>query len=171
MTKILIPVEEQRFAEAQVDFLSKHRFSPDTCFSLLSVIRPVVVQDYGFAYPYTYLESITREEEAYAKDLLSQVEKQLREAYPENVINSVTFLGDPAHEIINLAKEGNYDWIVMGSHGRTGLERFFLGSVSQKVVSNAHCSVTIVRIPRPEKAEASKSASSQAKEPSAVAKG
>jgi nucleotide-binding universal stress UspA family protein len=55
--------------------------------------------------------------------------------------------GDPKSKIINAAEEWHADLIVLGSHGRKGLERFLLGSVSEAVMLHAHCSVEIARLP------------------------
>jgi len=55
--------------------------------------------------------------------------------------------GDPAAEILKLADELAVQLIAMGSHGRNGILRIFLGSVSRKVLDRAHCSVLIVRAP------------------------
>jgi nucleotide-binding universal stress UspA family protein len=54
-------------------------------------------------------------------------------------------IGSPATLIIEKAEEWKSDLIVMGSHGRTALGRFFFGSVSQKVLHEANCSVRIAR--------------------------
>ena len=56
--------------------------------------------------------------------------------------------GDPRHVILDYAAELGCDWIVMGSHGRRGLERLLMGSVSEAVARHAHCSVHIVRVRR-----------------------
>src|SRR5262249_31325737 len=55
--------------------------------------------------------------------------------------------GDPADEILRFADEIGADLIVMGSHGRTGVMRVLMGSVSRKVLDRAKCPVLIVRIP------------------------
>jgi nucleotide-binding universal stress UspA family protein len=52
---------------------------------------------------------------------------------------------DPRHAIVDAARTWKADVIVMGSHGRTGLERLLLGSVAESVVRHAPCSVDIVR--------------------------
>ena len=59
-------------------------------------------------------------------------------------------IGDPAAEIVRVAKDENVDMIVMGTHGRTGLLRLLMGSVAELVVRRAHCNVLTVR--RPEQA-------------------
>ena len=53
--------------------------------------------------------------------------------------------GHPAEEILKYARENNVDQIVMGSHGRSALQRAFLGSVSQAVANQADCPVTVVK--------------------------
>lgn len=53
--------------------------------------------------------------------------------------------GQPFVQILRCAREVRADIIVMGSRGRTGLAQVLLGSVAQKVVSDAPCSVLIVR--------------------------
>ena len=53
--------------------------------------------------------------------------------------------GTPAEQIVLAAKSERADLIVMGTHGRTGLARLFLGSVAERVVSAAPCPVLTVR--------------------------
>jgi phosphoglycerate kinase len=55
--------------------------------------------------------------------------------------------GDPASEILKLADEMGVDLIAMGAHGRTGVLRVFVGSVSRKVLDHARCPVLIARVP------------------------
>ena len=53
--------------------------------------------------------------------------------------------GDPADEIIQAAEEHAVDLVVLGSHGTSGIKRFLLGSVSDKVLIYAPCSVLIIK--------------------------
>lgn len=53
--------------------------------------------------------------------------------------------GHPADDICRHANEHDVDLIVMGSHGRSGLKRAILGSISHSVVNSADCAVTIVK--------------------------
>ena len=55
--------------------------------------------------------------------------------------------GDPKSKIIDAASKWHADLIVVGAHGRKGLDRFLMGSVSEAVARHASCSVEIVRIP------------------------
>jgi nucleotide-binding universal stress UspA family protein len=56
-----------------------------------------------------------------------------------------TLRGAPFVEIVRYAKNHNIDAIVMGTHGRTGLNHVFMGSVAENVVRHATCPVLIVR--------------------------
>ena len=60
-------------------------------------------------------------------------------------INVAQIWGHPARDICSYAAENDVDLIVMGSHGRTGLKKLLLGSVSHAVVNTANCAVTVVR--------------------------
>jgi universal stress protein A len=56
--------------------------------------------------------------------------------------------GHSASAIMQIAQERQCDLIVMGSHGRTGLGRLFMGSVAEQVVRNACCPVLTVKLPQ-----------------------
>ena len=52
--------------------------------------------------------------------------------------------GSPARVILEVAKEEDVDLIVMGSSGKSGFDRFIMGSVADKVVNSAKCAVLVV---------------------------
>jgi nucleotide-binding universal stress UspA family protein len=54
-------------------------------------------------------------------------------------------IGDPTEQILNVAAEANADVVVVGTHGRTGVRRWLLGSVAERVVRYAGCPVLVVR--------------------------
>lgn len=79
----------------------------------------------------------------------------LERAIPAEVADRLTVLrvarhGVPFHEICRYAKEESIDVIVLGTHGRTGLAHFLLGSVAERVVRSAPCPVLTVRHPEHE---------------------
>ncbi len=55
-------------------------------------------------------------------------------------------MGDPATEIVRVAKEEDPELVVLGTHGRTGLSRILMGSVAEAVVRHAPCPVLIYRL-------------------------
>jgi nucleotide-binding universal stress UspA family protein len=60
---------------------------------------------------------------------------------------AVALSGNAREAILEEAQKWDADLIVVGSHGRRGFKRFLLGSVSEAVAMNAHCSVVVVRGP------------------------
>ncbi len=57
----------------------------------------------------------------------------------------VTLEGNPSHEIIEFADNNDIDLIVLGTLGKTGLDRFLLGSVAEKVTRNSKVPVLVVQ--------------------------
>lgn len=159
-----MPVEEKGFAEAQVDFLGKHELEADAEITILAVIVPLVGPDYGIAMPHAYLETLHKQDEKYFGDLVAYVENRIKKQFPQIKVNTLIETGRAPAEILRVASEGKYDWIVMGSHGRSGFERFFLGSVSLAVVNHIECSVSIVRLAQ----DSSKQKPVQEKEPAKI---
>lgn len=58
--------------------------------------------------------------------------------------------GKPAAEILEAARTHGSDTVVMGTHGREGIDRLLLGSVAETVVRRAACTVVVVKPPRAE---------------------
>lgn len=51
----------------------------------------------------------------------------------------------PSNGVVNFANSNDFDLVVMGSHGRSGIKKAILGSVAAKVVENADCAVLIIK--------------------------
>jgi nucleotide-binding universal stress UspA family protein len=82
-------------------------------------------------------------EEALA--LAGKARARLKSYFTAWEVSGETASGSPAREILKKADAYKPDLIVLGCQGRSALGRFFLGSVSQKVVSEACCSVRVAR--------------------------
>ncbi len=63
-------------------------------------------------------------------------------------VDTAAVAGVPWDQIVKQAEKDHAQLIVMGTHGRTGLHRALVGSVAEKVVRHATCSVLVVREPR-----------------------
>jgi nucleotide-binding universal stress UspA family protein len=77
---------------------------------------------------------------------LERTKKGLEAAGARNLTTQL-LRGVPASEIVAFAKDSAADLIVMGTHGRTGLEHVIVGSVAERVVRRASCPVLVVRSP------------------------
>jgi nucleotide-binding universal stress UspA family protein len=95
--------------------------------------------DMGLALPETYLQEV---EEAVQRSMEAAL---ARVAAAELTGERVVLYGVPFQEIVETAKARQVDLIVMGTHGRTGLMHVLLGSVAERVVRLAPCSVLVVR--------------------------
>ena len=85
-------------------------------------------------------------EERVEKEVREFLERFKTKASKQNVsLETIVHVGGQPHElIVKEAKKRDIDLIVMGTHGRTGLKRLFLGSVAQKVIGYAPCAVLVV---------------------------
>ena len=103
---------------------------------------PVPIAGEGYISPKVYddLEASARK---YGQKHLSALQAKARKAG----VRTATLLREGiAHEqIIRAARSKKADLIVIGTHGRTGLAKFFLGSIASRVVAGASCPVLTVR--------------------------
>ncbi|HEX5085524.1 MAG TPA: universal stress protein [Blastocatellia bacterium] len=80
-----------------------------------------------------------------AESLAQRACERVQSYFPHWTVKAEARSGSPASVVIERADEWRADLIVVGSHGRSALSRFMLGSVSQKVVTEARCSVRVAR--------------------------
>ena len=109
--------------------------------TLLHVYPPpglLLPEGFVAATPQTYRELI----EAIDRSL---EELRTRAARTGLTITPIAVQGHAASEICRVAREGHHDLIVVGTHGRTGIARFMLGSVAEHVLRDAPCPVLVVR--------------------------
>ena len=92
--------------------------------------------------PSSYLELLTLARRSAKRRLAAMLARTRRERLR---VKAIFAEGLPADEILRAAKRERADLIVMGTHGRTGLSRFFMGSVAERVVRESRCAVLTVR--------------------------
>ena len=112
-----------------------------------SILLCHVVDDLPLTYGYVGIATPTPE---LRSRMTREAEKELEGFGPKDVRADVTVVrrvihGTPFLEIVRLAREEEIDLIVMGTHGRTGLQQILIGSVAEKVVRKAPCPVLVVR--------------------------
>jgi nucleotide-binding universal stress UspA family protein len=143
--KILLPVEDQRFAKVILDFIAKHDWPSGPEFRILHVISwtPSDKEMQSSRDLMQYSETQQTE----ARVLLEQTADKLRELFPSAKIDSEVLTGDPTTHILAVIRAWPADLAIVGSHGRKGVSRFFMGSVSEAIVKNAECGVVVIRHP------------------------
>lgn len=111
--------------------------------TVVHVLTPIVpVAGEGFVLPETY-EQIEASARAAAQ---KQLDRLLAKAKAAGVrATGLLLTGTPHDQIVRAAKSRRADLVVIGTHGRTGLARFFVGSVAARVTALAPCPVLTVR--------------------------
>ena len=108
-----------------------------------------VIEDASFAAAYP--DGLSVEPPGRRGQVIAEAERQLRKAVMRAaaagvVATTQVIVGSPASSMITAVEnEWGSDLIVMGTHGRTGLAHFVLGSVAERVLRTAHCPVLTVR--------------------------
>ena len=110
---------------------------------LVHVVAPMVRLAPEQYVPSTTWEEIEIGTRAWAQE---QVDKLAAKARKAGIRAAALLLeGDAAAQIVRAARSKRADLLVLGTHGRTGVSKFFLGSVAERVVATAPCPVVTVR--------------------------
>jgi len=142
--KILIAIEDESFGNTIVDFVIAHEWPEQSEAVLLHAIEPIYVPAMG-CYPTDYVADYNEECSRSAKSLLLTLGTKLAKALPTMKVSEELMSGNPRDCILDKAKDWDADLIVVGSHGRSGIGKFVLGSVSTSILSSAKCTVMLVR--------------------------
>jgi nucleotide-binding universal stress UspA family protein len=97
----------------------------------------------GWYVPHASTGELAKQMEKSAKDQLDRAMLEEMRGYPD--IERALLVGSPAEEILRYAEKNNIGLIVMGTHGRKGLDKILFGSTAEKVVRSADCPVLTVR--------------------------
>jgi nucleotide-binding universal stress UspA family protein len=142
--KILLATDGSDFSNAAARTIAEQFRPQDNEVRVLSVVEPITTEAAPQMAAGYYPELEEKKHEANA--LVERVAKMLSEAGFKS--STSVAMGDAKTTILDQAAKWHADLVVLGSHGRKGLIRFLLGSVSDAVARHADCSVEIVRMPR-----------------------
>ena len=136
-SKILVAIDGSSSAKRAFE---QSIYLASKCDSKLEVVH-VIPCEFGGDSVNTF--ELVEELKNKGKKILEQCKKVV---VKKNIsIKTFSDLGDPAKIIIELAKNNDYDLIIMGSRGRSTFKELLLGSVTQKVAHHAKCPIMIVR--------------------------
>jgi nucleotide-binding universal stress UspA family protein len=139
--KILCAVDFSEHSPAVADYavtLAKALKVPVVCM----YVAPSLTQYVGFHVPPSTIESFVGEIVSGA-DLA--MESFLSEHFKDVEVQGRVVTGYAAEEILHLAEQEDVGLVIMGTHGRKGIDRILFGSVAEKVVKGAKCPVLTVR--------------------------
>jgi nucleotide-binding universal stress UspA family protein len=138
--KILIAVDGSETSEAAIREVVQTR-PRDAQIQVMHVIEPLpVVESWAYAVDW---QNILQDQRKEAEAFVMQDAAALRDA--GFAVTTAIEEGVAKSIIVETAGKWPADLVVVGSHGRKGLARFLLGSVSEGVARHAPCSVLIVR--------------------------
>jgi nucleotide-binding universal stress UspA family protein len=138
VARVLLAVEGREDAIRLRTWLTSYPFKNPVAVTILSVVPSLHI-----ANPHLMagLEGWSEQSKRHAEQVVTDMAQAL--ASPQFTVATDVRLGDP---VTTVCEAGNsHDLIVIGSHGRKGLDRFLLGSVSHGIVHQTGCSVLVVR--------------------------
>ena len=144
--KILLAIDDSRFSQEAALAVLKRASPQRDEVRVLHVVDILTNRTPDMNAYYPGVEHERDAQRAIAEALVAETAKLLRSGHLQ--VTTVVEWGSPKSKIIDAAAQWRADLIVLGSHGRTGLERFLTGSVADAVMRHASCSVELVRIPK-----------------------
>jgi universal stress protein A len=90
-------------------------------------------------------EHVESTEENKARKTMEEIAQKYLQGMKHELLVHGAFPSETAHAVVKTAKEIKADLIVMATHGRTGLQHFFMGSVTEGVMQGAPCPVLVIK--------------------------
>jgi len=135
--KVLVPIEESETSNLVIKRSGQFARTTNCELTILTVAEEII------HYPDFPQTPLYHRREEKSQELLEKAKSTLKSYNIE--CNTRLAIGPVSEEIVRIAEEENFDVIFMGSWGKGGLKRMLLGSVADRVIRHAHCSVTVIR--------------------------
>jgi nucleotide-binding universal stress UspA family protein len=149
--KILLATDGSDCSVEATHSVASRLWPEGTVFKVLSV-EELMVPDGQMAasslspiYPASLLEELMTQAREQVRSAVEMAKEILRRAGMKVLDDRALPVGEPRAVILDSAKSWGANLIVLGSHGRRGLDRFLLGSISEAVAIHAQCSVEVIR--------------------------
>jgi len=138
IARALLAIESYDDAARLQSWLMAHPFRNPMALTILSIMPVLTIVEPNIMASYqTWSDEHRRQTELVVAETAAAL------AGPRFTVTTQILSGDPVTTVCDAARE--YDLLITGSHGRTGVDRFLLGSVSHGIVHRAGCSVLVVR--------------------------
>ncbi len=146
---VLLALDESEHSKHLIDHTLALPWPAGTRFKCLHVI-PELADEMFLNPAQTFATELAKQYDELFEQHKSWVDSQARklnETFDQEVAKGEVIIGEPRERILELARQWPADLIMLGSHGRRGVERLILGSVSEAVATHATCSVEVTRVP------------------------
>lgn len=141
--KILVPLDFSRCSEYALEYAKTIVKPLHGSLHLLHVLEPPVsYSDWGYSFAQEGIANVHKQAEM-------AMEKEVNTLANEGItVFSEIMTGTPYFSIANYADERGMDLIIMSTHGRKGVQRFLIGSTTERVLRTVHCPVLTVHPPQ-----------------------
>lgn len=139
LKKILAPTDFSECSEKGLRYATAFAEQFRASLTLLNVVE--IAYGAGEAAVIDF-EKYKKEANEESRRKLAKLVKQSPKSVPTK---GIVRTGSPYDEIVRFAQEAETDLIIISTHGRSGLKRFFLGSTAEKIVRHAPCPVLVIR--------------------------
>ncbi len=143
--KILVPTDSSEDSELAFRMALSIAVKYQARIFLLHVISNTVQQSLAdYCLDQSIVDRVLNESIVFSNEKLQEEIDKNQQSGNIKVIPDVR-KGQPYEEILKEASERKIDLIVIASHGKTGLQKYFIGSVTEKVMKEAKCPVLLIR--------------------------
>ena len=142
--RILLAVDDSPHSRRAVEFAAQMRWPAGSRILVVSVMPPPLAPLAALDAP-TAAEPlrIHEEDRLQHQELITRAQDRLRSV--GFAVEGRLLEGDPREQILELIEREAVSLLILGSHGRTGIARLLLGSVSSHAVAHSPCSVLVVK--------------------------
>jgi nucleotide-binding universal stress UspA family protein len=147
LRRVVVAVDESEHAAHAAEFAGRLPLPAETAFTVTHVVRPygpypglVPSDPAGFQ---AEVEEVRRRHRHHAEEFVAGTARKLEPSGRR--VTTVVREGDPAGEVLKLAEEQEADLIVAGARGVSLIQGLFVGSVADRLLKAARCSVLLVR--------------------------
>jgi len=146
MKKILVAFDGSEQSDKALDFALDLASKYSAQIALINVIPFSPISDSSVVIPHGIdYATLYKERRSVGEKMLAEALNKAKNFQKTLQVTKELIEGRPAEKIVEIAKEGMFDLIVIGSRALGGIKEYFLGSVSNRVADKAPCPVLIVK--------------------------
>ena len=146
---MLLALDFSSHANEVMNVVKNLKLAPGTKLYLFHVVKPAPLPSPSLLNTTSKLDAVLSQVWGKLRAHAYESLQQFQEQFAANQVKTYPMIAEglPGEEIVKVIKELRIDLVVMGNQGLSSVQRFFLGGVSEYVLTNAACSVLIVRKP------------------------